>query len=105
MVTPPDCRLSQEYLTGQVAELSAQLKAMQKRMKKAPDDLQKQLKSFLQEATEEMALLNGKLEVVQEKTKQIATYFCEDGSKFKLEGLLMELNAFISELEEAKKVS
>ena len=51
-----------------------------------------------------MAKLTRDLEAVQEKTKQIATYFCEDSSKFKLEALLMELNVFITELEEAKKV-
>ena len=97
-------RLSQEYLTGQVAEISTQLTSLQKSLKKAPDDLQKQVKTFLKEAEEEMKQLKANMKAVQDKTTEIANYFCEDTSKFKLEGLLMELNGFITELEQAKKV-
>lgn len=104
MTVHPSCRLSQEYLTGQVTEISTQLKGLHKKLKKAPDDLQQQLKAFLKEATDEMALLTASLESVQERSKEIANYFCEDSSKFKLEGLFMELNAFTIELEQAKKV-
>ena len=87
-----------------MAEINSQLTSLQKSLKKAPDDLQKQVKTFLKEAEEEMKQLKAIMKIVQDKTTEIATYFCEDTSKFKLEGLLMELNGFIMELEQAKKV-
>ena len=42
-----DSRLSHEFLSGQVAELSKRVKDLETKAKKSPDDLKAQLKSFL----------------------------------------------------------
>ncbi len=43
------CRLSHEFLSGQVAELNKKVKELEKKVKKkdSPEDLKAQLKSFL----------------------------------------------------------
>lgn len=41
-------RLSHEFLAGQVSELSTKVKSLEKKAKKAPDDMKTQLKSFLE---------------------------------------------------------
>lgn len=93
-----------EYLTSQVNELKNQVKGLNDKSKKAPDDLKDQLKKFLDEAGEDVTNLQalmGKVEVLNEKT---AEYFCEDAKKFKLEVLLSEILNFIRELTGAVKV-
>ncbi len=40
-------RLSHEFLSGQTAELNKKVKELQGKMKKCPDDLKAQLKSFM----------------------------------------------------------
>ena len=40
-------RLSHDYLTGEVSQLSAKVKQLEKKCKKCPDDLKAQLKTFL----------------------------------------------------------
>lgn len=40
-------RLSHDYLTGEVSQLSAKVKQLEKKCKKSPDDLKAQLKTFL----------------------------------------------------------
>lgn len=41
------CRLSQEFLSGQVGELKTKVKELQAKLKKSPDDLKAQLKAFV----------------------------------------------------------
>ena len=41
------CRLSHEFLSGQIAELNKKVKDLDKKSKKSPDDLKAQLKTFL----------------------------------------------------------
>lgn len=98
-------RLSQEYLSGQVSLTGTELKDLEKKLKKAPDDLKEQLTAFLKHAKEEMKGLTTSLDEVQNKTHAIADYFCEDGKKLKVETLLGEIYTFVSELEEANKVT
>lgn len=40
-------RLSHEFLSGQTAELNKKLKDLQNKVKKSPDDLKAQLKTFM----------------------------------------------------------
>ena len=50
MIVPTLClalRLSHEFLTGEVSQLSAKVKQLEKKCKKCPDDLKAQLKTFL----------------------------------------------------------
>ena len=98
-------RLSQEYLASQVQELVKQMKEMTKKCKNGPKDLQEHSSHFLKQADQEMKLLTENLDSVLHKSKEAAEYFCEDPKKFKVDGLLGEIHGFISELENAAKVS
>ena len=40
-------RLSHEFLSGQITELTGKVKALEKKAKKAPDEVKSQLKAFL----------------------------------------------------------
>lgn len=93
-----------EYLSGQVNDLNTQIKSLEKKVKNSPDDLQAQLKSFLHEAKQEMDSLHKSIKNLEDLTKKVVEYFCEDEKKFKLESCLAELNQFISEFETAVKV-
>ncbi len=97
-------RFSLEYLTGQVSEIKKKVDELRKKMKKSPDDLQAQLKTFLREADTEVSLLESSVKEVEEMNKLLADYFCEDPKKFKPEECMGELNMFLMEFESAVKV-
>ena len=49
MTSPlPTPRLSPEFLTGQVSEIASKVKTVEKKAKKAPEDLKTQLTAFLE---------------------------------------------------------
>lgn len=98
------CRQSLNYLTGQVTILDSEIKELQKKIETAPDDLKVQLRSFLQEAEEDITELRFCLETVEKLSQQTADYFCEDSETFKLDVCLAELYSFFQEFENAQKV-
>lgn len=93
-----------EYLTAQVKELSTQVQSLDKKTKSSPDDLKDQVKSFIRESKTEIEALQASIKTVEELSKQIADYLCEDQNKFKLETCLTELNGVIGDFETALKV-
>ena len=80
------------------------MKDLEKKAKKAPDDIKAKMTEFLAEAHRGLDELSGSLKSIEKKTKEIAEYFCEDVKKFKIENLLSELLAFVSGFEAAVEV-
>ena len=80
------------------------MKDLEKKAKKAPDDIKAKMTEFLAEAHRGLDELSGSLKSIEKKTKEIAEYFCEDAKKFKIENLLSELLAFVSGFEAAVEV-
>lgn len=91
-------------MTGQIKELSKQVKDLEGKTKKSPDDLKSQVQSFIENSKQEIEILEKSLKVIDGLMKDIAAYLCEDESKFKLESCLGELNTIVTELETAVKV-
>ena len=87
-----------------MSETKKKVTELRKKMKKSPDDLQAQLKTFLQEADIEVSSLESNVKEVEEMNKLLADYFCEDAKKFKPEVCMGELNMFLMEFESAVKV-
>ena len=98
-------RLSLDHLTQQVAELEAQVKALEKKMDSAPEDLQKQVMDFLVHATSQVEHLKLMLADITQKSEEVADYYLMDKSKFKVEELLQEVLQFMKDIQDAKKVS
>ena len=80
------------------------MKDLEKKAKKAPDDIKAKMNEFLAEAHRGLDELSGSLKSIEKKTKEIAEYFCEDVKKFKIENLLSELLAFVNGFEAAVEV-
>ncbi|XP_019851227.1 PREDICTED: inverted formin-2-like [Amphimedon queenslandica] len=96
-------KLSLEYVTQQVKELSSQVGDLEKKTKHSPDDLKDQVKSFIKDSKLEIETLQISIKNVERLTKEIADYLCEDHSKFKLESCLSEINGIITDIETAVK--
>ena len=104
MLTYPSTRrLSHEYLTQQINELIGKVKGLEKRTKKAPDDVKP--KSFLERSQAELKSLSGELEELEKQMKNVAEYFCEDPKKFKIENLFTDILVFVKTFEGAVEVS
>lgn len=103
-LSPSPPRLSQDYLTQQVRELTVKVKDLEKKRKKAPEDMKSKLKVFLEDAHKVLDELNGGLKNVELQVTEIAEYFCEDPKKFKIEVLFVDLLSFIRTYEGAVEV-
>ena len=80
------------------------MKDLEKRCKKAPDDLKPKLKAFLEDSHKALDVLSDGLHHVDKQTKMVAEYFCEDPKKFKIENLFSELLMFVRTFEGAVEV-
>lgn len=59
---------------------------------------------FYQDAFKEIENVEQKLKQLSQLTQDLAEYFCEDESKFKLEELLVIFKTFCNHLDKAKEV-
>ncbi|XP_033631464.1 inverted formin-2-like isoform X2 [Asterias rubens] len=100
-------RLSVDYLTGEINMLNRSLDKMQKQQKKAVKQVQEQLQSFLEDAKKQVEDLKEDLETINKLAEELAIYFVEDISKFKLDEFLQIFKTFAerikSSLEENEK--
>ena len=81
------------------------MKDLEKKCKKAPDDMKEKLSAFLKDAHHGLDELTEGLKNIEKQVKLIAEYFCEDPKKFKIEELFTELLAFVRTYEAAVEVS
>eukprot|EP00731_Ephydatia_muelleri_P007967 Em0004g305a len=94
-------KLSQDYLSGQVTELTSKIKALQQKAKKAPEDIKPQLNAFLEKAHTTLDELTASLGATQKKAERVIEYFCEDSKKTKLEDIFSQLLSFMKQLHAA----
>ena len=80
------------------------MKDLEKKCKKAPDDMKQKLTAFLEDAHKGLHELNEGLKNIEKQVHLIADYFCEDPKKFKIEELFSELLAFVRTYEAAIEV-
>ena len=88
----------------QVKGLATKVKELEKKCKKAPEDMKSRLGGFLDDAHKGLDELSAGLKDIHKQLKQIAEYFCEDHGKFKIEDLFADLLAFIRTYEAAIEV-
>ena len=80
------------------------MKDLEKKCKKAPDDMKAEVKAFVEDAHRGLDELSKGLKNIEKQVKEIADYFCEDPKKLKIEELFSELLAFIRTYEAAVEV-
>ncbi|CAI8013171.1 FH2 domain-containing protein 1 [Geodia barretti] len=97
-------KLSQDYLTQQIKELATKIKDLEKKCKKAPDDMKSKVTAFVKDAHRGLDELSEGLKNIEKQVKEIADYFCEDPKKLKIEELFSELLAFVRTYEAAVEV-
>ncbi|XP_062592916.1 inverted formin-2-like, partial [Saccostrea cucullata] len=96
-------RLTVDALTAEVKQLKTNVKKLHKDLETCPEDVKNQLKTFIQDAEEEMASLDKKLQEITELTKQLVSYFCENEKSFKLEECINNLNTFCERVKQCQK--
>ena len=100
----PEHRISPEFLTQEVSELTKKVKGLEKKCKKAPDDVKPKLSAFLKDSEKSLEELSSGLKDIEKRLKATAEYFCEDSKKLKIEDLLGELFRFVTSFEAAVEV-
>ncbi|XP_068701516.1 inverted formin-2-like isoform X1 [Montipora foliosa] len=96
-------KLSVENITEEVKNLKAKLKELEKAMKNGPKDVSKKFNDFMEAAKKKAQELDSGLAEINDLTKQLAQYFCEDEGKLKLQELLSLFKTFCDQLITAKK--
>ncbi|XP_065177780.1 inverted formin-2-like isoform X2 [Sycon ciliatum] len=96
-------KLSFDHLNGKVKQLESKIKKLGKTLEKQPEDLQELAKPFIESASVKVMELSEPLDEIQELSKQLMAFFCEEDSQFKLESFMETMYKFIKRLQEAIK--
>ncbi|XP_028397616.1 inverted formin-2-like [Dendronephthya gigantea] len=96
-------KLNVDNLSGELSTLRKSLSSLQKSMEKGDEDVKNQLGTFLKDAMKEVEAVEQKLKRLSKLKQDLAEYFCEDESKFKLEDLLVIFKTFCDHLDKAKE--
>ncbi len=96
-------RLSVDYLTGEINMLNRSLDKIQKQQEKAVAEVQEQLKGFLGDAKKQVEELKEDLETINKLSEELAIYFVEDISKFKLDEFLQIFKTFAERIKTSQE--
>ncbi|KAH9488450.1 hypothetical protein Btru_062772 [Bulinus truncatus] len=94
-------QVSVETLATDINSITNKVRAITDQICLAGKDFQQQMSIFLKEANIEVAELQEDLKEIEEIRAEMATYFCEDISTFKLEEFFRILQTFCDKLKKA----
>jgi hypothetical protein len=94
-------RLSLETLQADLTALKKQLTSVGESLGKAAEDLERQMKDFIEKSHGQLGELEQLMEDVEKLGDSLATFFCEDPSSFKLETFLQLISKFVSRVKTA----
>ncbi|XP_038055713.1 inverted formin-2-like isoform X2 [Patiria miniata] len=96
-------RLSLDHLTGEINILGRSLEKLEKQQENAAKDVQEQLQSFIKDALSQVEDLKEELRTINKLSEELAIYFVEDASKFKLEEFFQIFKTFAERIKTCKE--
>ncbi|XP_065059363.1 inverted formin-2-like [Rhopilema esculentum] len=105
--TVPDidqaCKVTVDYLEGEVKLLRNSVAKLQNGLKKADQDIQDQFESTVEEALKDVEAFEESLKEIRKLETKFANYLCEDVKRFKLEEVFLVFKQFCDNINTAKK--
>lgn len=96
-------RVSLDTTKADIIQLKAQIAKLEKNYVSAEDNLKKHLLPFIQSAKKQLKSLHMRLDKIEELSKELASFFCEDETKFSVEECLQLINTFCEKVKVASK--
>nr|KAG5693718.1 hypothetical protein BaRGS_002101 [Batillaria attramentaria] len=94
-------QVSFESLTSDVTAITNKVKAISEQIGRAGEDFQQQMAAFLKEANVEVEELEEDLKDIEDLRQELATFFCEDQTSFKIEECFKILQTFCERFKKA----
>ncbi|XP_022091618.1 inverted formin-2-like isoform X2 [Acanthaster planci] len=92
-------RLSVDYLAGEINMLGRSLEKLQNQLENAAKEVREQLQNFIKEALSQLDDLKEELKTINKLTEELAIYFVEDASKFKLDEFFQIFKTFAERIK------
>ena len=96
-------RSSKENLASELKQISQSVHKLQKQIKGAPDDVKNQMKTFVQDAEDEIKAMEKGMKTIADLSRKLASHYCENETSFKVEELIETLKTFCCKIQQCQK--